>query len=102
MSKSGLSEKEIDAICQVFRNNLDIRRVILFGSRAKGTYKPSSDIDLAIDGLVDELAVAGIALQLEELPLPYKFDVKSLDSITYPPLIEHIERAGITLYQKNA
>jgi predicted nucleotidyltransferase len=102
LNKSGLSDKEIDAICQVFRNNLAIRRVILFGSRAKGTYKPFSDIDLAIDGLEDELAVAGIALQLEELPLPYKFDVKSLDSITSLPLIEHIERVGITLYQNNA
>jgi predicted nucleotidyltransferase len=72
--------------------------VILFGSRAKGTAKESSDIDLAVDGIDDELQIENLAMALDDLPLPYKFDVKALSGIKNPKLKEHIERVGITIF----
>lgn len=100
LSKTGLTEAELGTICSVFRATPAITRVILFGSRAKGTAKHYSDIDLAIEGPLSERQVAEVAMKLDELPLPYKFDVKSLTSIRHLPLKEHIDRVGITIYKK--
>jgi len=101
LSKTGLTEAELDTICSVFRVTPTINRAILFGSRAKGTAKPYSDIDLALEGSLDERQVAEVAMKLEELPLPYKFDVQLLASIKHLPLKEHIDRVGIAIYSKN-
>lgn len=100
LTRSGLTEKEFESIRTVFRQNPDIKRVVLFGSRAKGTAQPASDIDLAIEGIKNEIEVARIAMELDELPLPYRFDVKSLDEISHLPLREHIMRVGVTIYRK--
>ncbi|HWR00490.1 MAG TPA: nucleotidyltransferase domain-containing protein [Chlorobaculum sp.] len=99
---SGLSVDELELILQVLRRNSRIQKAILFGSRAKGSAQPYSDIDIAIEGLDDELEVARIEMFLDELPLPYRFDVKGLDTISYQPLRAHIDRAGITIYHKSA
>lgn len=101
LSKTGLTEAEVDTICSVFRSTPAITRVILFGSRAKGAAKHYSDIDLAIEGPLSERQVAEVAMKLDELPLPYKFDIKSLASIQHLPLKQHIERVGIAIYTKN-
>ena len=45
----GLNERELEIIKEV-ANRLDIKKILLFGSRAKGNYKKGSDIDLAIVG----------------------------------------------------
>jgi predicted nucleotidyltransferase len=75
---------------------------VLFGSRAKGTATPASDIDLAFEGIDDPLRAEAIASELEELPLPYRFDVKALSSIRYPPLREHIARVGVRIHGEGA
>ena len=98
LKTSGLSVKEIEALRSVFRKNPSVTKAILFGSRAKGTAKPYSDIDIAVEGPKNDLEAEKISMQLDELPLPYKFDVKLLSSIQHDPLREHIRRAGITLY----
>ena len=76
-------------------------KVILFGSRAKGTNSPGSDIDLAITGSslnLDDLLQ--IHLELDALSLPYKFDVVIYDRIREKALKDHIDRRGIVLYDR--
>ncbi|MBF0261648.1 MAG: nucleotidyltransferase domain-containing protein [Magnetococcales bacterium] len=86
----------------IFRSFDQIREVVLFGSRAKGHFRPGSDVDLCLIGTFeDHLFAAKVALALDELPIPYLFDVKTRDEIRYPPLLEHIERVGVTLYQRD-
>jgi predicted nucleotidyltransferase len=82
----------------VFHRHPEIKTVKLFGSRAKGTNAPSSDIDLALWGDVDALRAESIAAELDELPTAYKYDVKPFHLIKLRPLREHIERVGITVY----
>ncbi|MFI5201714.1 MAG: nucleotidyltransferase family protein [Candidatus Kapaibacterium sp.] len=77
-----------------------MKQAKIFGSRAKGNYRPSSDIDLVLWGNISRNILAGIAGELEELPLPYKFDVEAYDSIRHEPLREHIERAGKMFYAR--
>ena len=97
---SSLTQRELDLMNSIFLQHPDIQRVVLFGSRAKGTAKPYSDIDLAVEGLGKELDIAAVSMELDDLPLPYKFDVKSLDSLQQSPLQEHIRRVGIPIYLK--
>ncbi|MBJ6802569.1 nucleotidyltransferase domain-containing protein [Geomonas propionica] len=88
----------MNAIRQVLARHPAITGAILFGSRAKGTATPASDIDLALEGIEDPLQAEAIASELDELPLPYTFDVKALASIRHRPLREHIERVGVRVY----
>lgn len=94
-----MNDRELALMHAVFRQVPEIREVIVFGSRAKGNYRPQSDVDLALVGVADELRAEAVAGALDQLPMPYTFDVKACDGICYPSLLEHIRRVGVTVYQ---
>jgi predicted nucleotidyltransferase len=73
--------------------------VVVFWSRAKGTARPESDIDLALDGEISAEMIGRIAFDLDDLPLPYRFDVQALAAIQHAELRRHIERVGLELYR---
>ncbi|MGD0091182.1 MAG: nucleotidyltransferase domain-containing protein [Planctomycetota bacterium] len=98
MNNAALTPHELELILAVFRHHPEIKSVKLFGSRAKGTHTPRSDVDLAVGGDVDAIRAEAIAAELDELPLPYRFDVTPFDLIKHTPLREHIQRVGITVY----
>ncbi|MEO5369420.1 MAG: nucleotidyltransferase domain-containing protein [Magnetococcus sp. DMHC-1] len=100
MRDTGLSQRELAWMQAVFRGIPEIRAVVVFGSRAKGNYRPQSDVDLVLVGVADELRAETVADALDQLPMPCKFDVKAGDSIRYPPLLEQIRRVGVTIYQR--
>ena len=79
-----------------------IEKVILYGSRAKGNYKTGSDIDITLlgKGLSLDNSVYPLQALLEELYLPYQFDISIFNQIKRDDLIEHILRVGQVLYQK--
>lgn len=101
MGKIGLDNRIIEILNHVFCRYSDIDSVVLFGSRAKGIAKHNSDIDLAIFGVDNDLCIEAIAMELDLLPLPYKFDVKSFSSIRNSALSDHIIRVGVRIYEKN-
>jgi predicted nucleotidyltransferase len=98
---TGLSPDEIERMRSVFRRVPAIGEVVLYGSRAKGTHRPGSDIDLALVGLDDPLQAEAVAEELDELPTPYRFDVKAYGSIADGPLREHIVCVGVSLYRRD-
>jgi predicted nucleotidyltransferase len=99
--KCGIDQRNIDAINNIFKNISQIERVILFGSRAKGNYKEGSDVDFALVGKdLDLSIVSRIDYLLDELNLPYSFDIVLLDRIDNSDLVEHIQRAGKIFYEK--
>lgn len=102
MNLPALTPGELALLRGVFRQHPEVSAVKLFGSRAKGTHAPHSDIDLALWGKVDALQAEAIAAELDELPLPYRYDVQPFDAIALRPLREHIERAGIQVYPEIA
>jgi predicted nucleotidyltransferase len=89
-----LTDQETSLIDSVLIRHPEVSQVKLFGSRAKSCHTPASDIDLALWG-VDALQAESIAAELDELPLPYKFDVKAFESIKQQSLCDHIQRRGI-------
>ena len=94
----GLTDTEIKLIKQVFAKNPKVCGAIVFGSRAKGDYKDFSDVDIALFGELNANDVEEIIYELDMLPIVYKFDVLTYDSVKNPALREHIDRAGIRLY----
>lgn len=92
----GLDEAACRAIEMVFANTSGLEMVVLYGSRAKGTFRANSDIDLAIHGRADPEA---LALELDELPLPWTFDVRSYEAIRSRALREHVDRIGIEIWR---
>jgi len=93
-----IAPREATLLAQVFKAHPEISEVRLFGSRAKGTHTPQSDFDLALWGEISALKAESIAAELDELPLPYRFDVVAFDLIKFQPLRDHIERVGLRLY----
>ncbi|MCL5097758.1 MAG: nucleotidyltransferase domain-containing protein [Candidatus Omnitrophica bacterium] len=93
-----LEPGELALFQRVFGRHSEIKAVRLFGSRAKGTHAPGSDVDLALWGDLDALQAESIAAELDELPLPYRFDVKASHLIKLGPLRDHIDRVGILVY----
>ena len=98
MNAPPLSTRELDLMRAVLRRHPEVLSATLFGSRAKGTHTERSDVDLALTGDVLPLQAETIAAELDELPLPYQFEVHSLKHLGHRPLREHIERVGILIY----
>jgi predicted nucleotidyltransferase len=94
MSEFGLDDRTLRLMRGFFEKHPSIGEVRIFGSRAKGNFRSESDVDLAIFGDVDSVLASLVASELDELPLPYQFDVQAYPSIKHTPLREHIDRVG--------
>ncbi|MFA6302057.1 MAG: nucleotidyltransferase domain-containing protein [Legionella sp.] len=95
----GLPSHAVDKINEVFRLYPQIKQVILYGSRALGSYKPSSDIDLCIDAESMSLSqLLKIENQLDDLLLPWNIDLCLKHVIDNPDLLAHIDHAGTVFY----
>ncbi|PCJ16489.1 MAG: hypothetical protein COB02_16010 [Candidatus Cloacimonadota bacterium] len=102
--KYGLKSEIIENICKLFSQFLEIDKVILYGSRAKGNYKVGSDIDLSfycsphprnsLDFIIK------LSLSLDDLNLAYSFDLSLFENIENEDLKGHINRVGKLFYQK--
>lgn len=99
MNRAWLTERELKLIGDIFGRHPEVAGAILFGSRAKGTHTPRSDVDLALTGMITPLGAEAIAAELDELPIPYRFEVQPLESIRHLPLRDHIERVGVWIYR---
>jgi len=90
----GLSETTIEAIRRALAECPGLEKVIIYGSRAKGTFRPGSDIDLALHGSVSDDDLLRLLNRLDELDTPYLFDVIRYQDIDSDELRAHIARAG--------
>lgn len=98
MIKFGISTEDWSAIIQTIKSEEKIREIILFGSRAKGNFKSGSDIDIALKGdNINFNDLIEISTRLDDLELPYKFDLVIFDRIQEPKLTDHIQRVGVIL-----
>lgn len=79
----------------------EVQQAVLYGSRAKGTHRPNSDIDICLDA--PDMAFSDflqLSAQLDELALPYSLDLALKHHIENPDLLDHINRVGVVIYQK--
>lgn len=99
----GLKETTIQKICAVLARYPQVKKAILYGSRAKGNYKNGSDIDLTLCGGSDLTfqILQKIMNELDDLLLPYTIDLSILNHITDPDVLDHIRRVGVTFYERS-
>jgi predicted nucleotidyltransferase len=99
----GLTDQDLNYIINTIAKFDEIEKAVLFGSRAKGNYKPGSDIDIAIYG--DEINIDVIsklhALLEEGSHMPYFFDVVDGTHLNHLELNEHIARVGEVIFARN-
>ena len=99
--KYGLKYGVLESIINIFSKYIKVEKVVLYGSRAKGNYKNGSDIDLTLIGKnINIQDLNEIHLELDELYLPYSFDISIFEKLENIDLVEHINRIGITIYEK--
>lgn len=93
--------KLIESIKNICKDHVNIEKVILFGSRARGDHTQKSDYDLAIYGQLQpsEIVLLRNALR-EDLPTLHKIDTVFMQSETDSKLIKNIENEGILIYDK--
>ena len=95
----GLNDETLKSMINVFSHYSKIEKAILYGSRAKGTHKKGSDIDIALVGenlTIKELNQ--IWIELDDLMLPYQFDLTLYNILSNNALTDHIDRVGVKIY----
>jgi predicted nucleotidyltransferase len=98
----GLLDAELAEIVAVIRSRVSVESAVIYGSRAKGNYRPGSDVDLALKGQAvrhEDLLEVGYSLNEEKI-LPYQFDIIGYDMIENNALQEHIDRVGREIFRR--
>lgn len=85
--------KRIIELCQTYHADA----VYLFGSRAKGTEQPRSDIDIAVTGVRD---IDGLREAVDLIPTLYKIDLVDMETCSNEYLMEDIKQYGRKIYEK--
>ncbi len=99
----GLRESDLTNIVTLLSLFEQIEEAVIFGSRAKGNFKNGSDVDIAIKGNIDLATTTKLSYMLnEETLMPYKFDIVNYTQNSHEDLKKHIDRVGITIYDKNS
>lgn len=99
--KFGLDQHIIDTLIAVFEQHSKVDKALVFGSRAKGNYRPDSDIDIAIKGQdLNTDDIIAMSVEFEESGIAYKIDLINYDTIKEPDLKNHIDRVSIEMYSK--
>jgi predicted nucleotidyltransferase len=99
MTSKAIPEQDLEKIREVFSRYPFIEQAVLYGSRAKGTHRPGSDIDLTLKG--DQLEVhqlTRIMDELDDLLLPYRIDLSLFNHLDQSDLLDHIQRVGKSVY----
>ncbi|MGF1763560.1 nucleotidyltransferase domain-containing protein [Aliivibrio kagoshimensis] len=95
-SCDGLKESHKTLVIEILLKRKAVKAAWLFGSRAMGTYRSNSDIDLVLGG--DNITLSDVAAVLSEIELttiPYKVDIVIKHKITSEKLLEHIDLYGV-------
>ena len=102
MEEFGLSKKNIDDIICIIKKYAEVEKAVIFGSRARGDYKKSSDIDIALFGKnLTHTINTKIFYEIDNLYLPYKIDLLNFNSLdNEEKLKQNILNEGVEIYAK--
>lgn len=100
----GLKNSDIEIIINLLKKHEEVEKAVVFGSRAKGTYKNGSDLDIALFGkLVSFQTINKLSYVFnEESLMPYHFDIINFNSIQNEELKNHINRVGKVIYKRES
>ena len=103
MNTPTLRERDLSWLRQTFHRFPWVSEVRVFGSRATGTARRSSDIDLAISAPeATPNQWQHLVETLESAPIIYELDVVRIDQTLNPRLNEKILREGLRIYPESS
>ena len=94
----GLPPADSAAVLKLLKQQKGVEQVLLYGSRAMGRNHSGSDVDLCL--VAPSLKLEDVLLlgaHLDDLLLPWRFDLQLQHCIDHPGLLEHIQRVGVAL-----
>ena len=96
IDQTGIKQQVINEICELAQK-YNVEQVLLFGSRSRGDYKRTSDIDLAVrGGDIDRFALD----VEEETTTLLEYDIVDMSREMQDELRQSIMREGKILYEK--
>lgn len=99
----GIENNELEKIISVIAKNDRVEKAVLYGSRAKGTFRTFSDVDITLIGNgLQRYDLNSIILAMDDLLLPYEFDISLFSTLKNGDLIDHINRVGVVIFQRVA
>lgn len=100
-NSTGISQRFVYELQEFCLKDEHIDKVILFGSRARGDYRRTSDIDLAMYTCDSSHSQQNLIEQsIQEMSTPLKIDVLFMDRLTKEQLVSNILRDGRIIYEK--
>ena len=102
MNSFGINEAPMTILGSIFSTYEQINKVLLYGSRAKGSYNERSDVDMVIccSNKIDRHILGKIILDVNNSNFPYTVDIQIFETLKNKKLIEHINRVGQVFYTK--
>lgn len=95
----GLSAEIVASLRAVFARYQKIEKVLVFGSRAKGSARSVSDIDLAVFApAMSAQEFTQMWSDLDNLPLVFKLDILHWDTLANAALKQKILAEGKSIY----
>lgn len=98
MNNTGIADQYWEKIVSLFKDVPSIEKVVLFGSRAMGSYRKGSDIDICLEGNLNAGMIPKLLNAYEDLYLPWKLDLILRNQTDNQELIDHIQRVGKILW----
>ena len=94
------SERKTDSCYQQHCRALSDHKIILFGSRARGDHKPTSDIDLAVFPLPEFKNKGSFSSDIDDMETLLKIDLVFVNEHTDPTLLDNVKKEGVILYER--
>lgn len=101
-ARHGISPKSFQLLIDCLHQEAVVEKAVIFGSRANGTSRKGSDIDIAIFGdAIKEDTALHLSAQLNEvLPIPYFIDVVAVKFLQNLALKKHILLKGVLIFDR--
>lgn len=100
MSTFGIPAEHWQRILALLAGTPGVQCAVIFGSRAKGTQRAGSDIDLCLSGAITGAQLPVLRLAYDALYLPWTLDLVIEHELTHAALREHIGRVGQVIFER--
>ena len=101
MSTYGIKDSSLKILTSIFSKYSQVEEVLLYGSRAKGTFTERSDVDIVIcKSNIDRHLLGKIIFDINNSNFPYTVDLQIVENIKSRSLLAHINSNGQPFYKK--